>query len=92
MIPPELQKLHDAHKAAAEALCRGAEEAYPVGTIVAATLGGNRITGEVISHAACWWYGPGHFAIRNLKTGKVRGINPFYESADVSLIHTPLEA
>lgn len=60
------------YQEAAEALMRVVKRAYPVGCVVAVTLGRARVIGEVTGHSNSWWYHPSTVVIRNLRTGKTR--------------------
>lgn len=82
-----LAKVPDAlarYKAAEKALQRAIERAYPVGTIVSATLGRARVRGAVTCHC----YTVGYIVIENETTGKER---KFY-AADRSLHDVAIDA
>lgn len=70
----------DRYKAAEKSLAKAMERAYPIGTIVAATLGNARVRGPVQWTGATGYY-LGYVGITNEETGKARR---FY-AADRSL-------
>lgn len=84
-VPVALQ----AYKDAEERLAKAMERAYPLGAIVAATIGNARIRGVVTSVAGTGYY-RGHLWITNEVTGKGRHFYAADRSLhDVELIALP---
>ena len=88
-----LVRLERVRKDAVRNLCKAAEEELPVGTILEATLGRSRITGEVVGHADEWSsFYAGSVNVRNLKSGKIRRVDPSYSGCEVKVIALPNSA
>lgn len=62
------------YKAAAQAVVRAVERAYPINSVQRVKVGRSIIDGEVVQHMDCWWSRPGEFIIRNIKTDKTRSV------------------
>ena len=81
-----IQAAHDAYRKAATHLRDVVALEFPVGSIVEAKLGSATIRGRVVDHTSTWWYQPGTFQIRNLKTNKERVVDPRSKIQNVTLI------
>jgi len=74
------------YEEAAKRLAAATEAAFPIGTVIAVTLGKSRIVGEVVRAGGCWWSRPAQVVIRNLKSGKQRNFSATYEGHAVEVI------
>lgn len=68
----DLLGVHARYKEAAERLAEATKKAFPVGSVIAVTMGRYRIVGEVESAGGSW------VRIRNLSTGKLRHFSATY--------------
>lgn len=85
-----LVRLEAEFRHACHVLCAATKAELPVGTVLEATLGRSRIRGEVVSHAEGWSaYYAGSVYVRNMRSGKIRRVNPHYDGHEVVVVSTP---
>lgn len=86
-----VRRAHDSYELACRELAEVTKEALPCGTIIEASLGRSRITGVIVDHPQWWGTYVGSVYVRNLKTGKVRRVEPYSGRQEVRVISLPKE-
>ena len=71
-----LEQSTQRYERAAMDIVEDVREAFPVGMVVRAELGGHEVDLEVIGYSGAWWSSPDEIIGRNIRTGKKRLFRP----------------
>lgn len=72
---PKMERLNEAHKKAAKAICEYTKVAFPLGSEWMARGHSSYVHLKVTGHSSCWWSRPGYVYFINRHSGKERSID-----------------